>query len=806
MGFDLKAARKRGYDDEHLANYLGKKLDFDVGAAVKAGKTHTELAEYLSTFDAPTRLEADVPRTPEWAAQSPNLYGMFGAGKALYEQVARPSIEAGGFLGGAALGAPAGIPGAVGGAASGYAIAKKIDEIITNQINRIEGVRDKSTVAEETVASLHDLKDGLIMEMAGRAAPVIPLSIYNKIAAPFSGKIVPEAELLRNLAKADAGIQYTPAEQTQSRILGAVEGLVKRAPASAEIIQNWRFKNQLQPLLQQREQLIAAGGGQTDIKQLGNKIYIEVTSYLQEVEKVQGKQLNVLRREVLARMGTIASPETLGLTTQEILKTNAVAARQRARNAYNELSDLPDLTDKRFVPERMKEYAQVEIKSTKKLSKSARAAASEDLQWASDQRQIPPEVASQLDALPPGPQKEQIMTEIAQATERKLTWQEMQTYEDHLTAMMKKADPLIDVRGISQLTPEGRIYSNLRRELRIDMEEIAKATGGDVWAQYKTADVLWGDYARVYKSKEIQKLFKSHPERVIDTAIRPGAVTEIKTLKNALGPKGFQEVQEGFTNKLFGESDIFDPRSLGARINQYGRRTIEEVYGPRAFDKLAEIAKHGLDLTKVRIGSQFLKKLQSKYGNQLLDSIIDASASRKGDTNLFYNLATMKEVLEKPTYDKLENEVIARIFDTDPVSGLVNPQKLVKMFDTHGQTLSFLDKKKTEGLRKVVDYARRIGKSAGELVETPALDVGEGSVVSFRTAHLLLARPKLGFVEAVSTYPLTKLYLSKFGMKWLTEGFKVKAGTRKGLELAAKLAQLFKEDIRNIVAPQMGEE
>lgn len=809
MTFDLKSARKRGYEDEKIARFLGQKYDFDIDAAVKSGKSFGHLAEYLSTFDAPTRLEANVPRTPEWAGQHPTAYGMFGGAKAVYETLGRPGLEAAGMVGGGMIGAPVGPVGMAAGGAGGYAIAKKVDEIITNQINRIEGIEDKATIAEETISSLHDLKDGLIMEMVAQAAPVIPIAAYNKIMAPFASRMKPDAIIARDLAKGK-GIEYTPAEQTGSRAVGAIEDLVEKSPASGDILRDFRFQKQLQPLMEQRNQLIESGGGLKDINAVGEKIYAEVTDYLQQVEKVKGKRLNQLRRETLAKIGTTQAPDTLGLSIQEIAQTRSIASRQRARDAYNEISGISEIQGKEFIPENMRDFAREEIKRFKGLPKEGAEAATKHLEWAAAERQASSEALAIADAIPPGAERKAFLEAATAGQEQKLSWDAMQAYEDRLTSLIQADNPLRDVQGYSQLSANGRLYHVLRENLRKDMYNIAEATGGDAWAIYRTADTLWKEYASTYKSKTLQALFKASPAKVIKTAIRPGAITEIKTFKNALGPEEFQKVKQGFSNELFkspelaGSKEIFDPKALQAKLSQYGRATIEEVYGKRMFDELLELAEKGIDFTKIRTGTEFMKTLQKKHSAQIVEAIIDASGKR-ADTTLFYNLSSLKSALSETSMNSLEQQVIHKMFDINPTSGFVTPQSLVKMYDTHRTTLNWMNKKKANWLGRVVDYARPMSKTAGKAATEAAADASKGSVVSFRLMHLFFIRPVLGTVEAISTVPLAKLYLSKSGMKWLTEGFAVKAGTKRGLVISAKLAQLIAGDVTEELTPQYEE-
>lgn len=795
MPFDLPAARKRGYDDEHLANYLGKKHNFDVDAAVKAGKTHTQLAEYLSTFDTPTRLEAEPE--PTFAGQATDVYKQFGS----------PLVQMGGLVGGGMAGLPAGPLGAVGGAGLGYGMAKKADEIIINALNRLSGIKDKSSVVEETIESLKDVRDGMMYEMGGQMAPLALTGKYSpirKLMDPMSQPLT-DAQVSRNLADARAGYGFTAAEQTGSSILAGFETIVERAPVSGAIMRDFRFQKQLVPLLQERNNLLAAGGDINQTRAVGNKIHAEVTDYLQNQTKLRGAKLDNMRRKLLIEIGTHGSPDTLGLPLQDMLKGAGDAARQNARNAYEEIGQMPSVTSKEFAPTRMRDWARAELTKRKGMSPSARKVAREDLEWASNRRQLPKELQAQLDDLPPGPQKESIVAEIEEASQRKLTWEKMQAQEDHFSAKIRESDPLRDVENVSQMTPEGRIYYNLRKELRLDMKEIAEEIGGDVWATYNLADKLWGDYARPFKSKYIRDIFKAKPERVIDVAIRPNSITEVKVLKNALGPERFQLAQDIFTNKLIGPEDVFNPKAMKQRLQKYSHHTVDEVLGKGKFNEYNELAEKGMNFAEIRPTEALMKKLYDKHPGQVVDEIVKASATRKADTMTYYNLIMIKKVLSKPTYARLENQVIERMFDVSQTTGLITPQSLIQAFDSHAQTLSRLDIKKTKQLAFIVDRARRMSASASVLAEKAPIDIAKSSIIAIRQGHLVVMRPKLGIYEMLTTRMFSKLYNSKFGLKWLTEGFKVKARTARGIELAAKLVGVMSEPLAKEIAPQYEE-
>ena len=65
MAFDVEGARKAGYNDEEIANFLGKQSNFDVLGATKAGYGYGDIVKHL--VSQPPKTEA-TPATPVVAA------------------------------------------------------------------------------------------------------------------------------------------------------------------------------------------------------------------------------------------------------------------------------------------------------------------------------------------------------------------------------------------------------------------------------------------------------------------------------------------------------------------------------------------------------------------------------------------------------------------------------------------------------------------------------------------------------------------------------------------------------------------
>src|SRR5262249_30785251 len=63
-GFDIDGARKAGYSDDEIIQYLTQSRKFDVDSAVKSGYSKPEIIDYLST-SSPARNRFQIEQTPE---------------------------------------------------------------------------------------------------------------------------------------------------------------------------------------------------------------------------------------------------------------------------------------------------------------------------------------------------------------------------------------------------------------------------------------------------------------------------------------------------------------------------------------------------------------------------------------------------------------------------------------------------------------------------------------------------------------------------------------------------------------------
>jgi hypothetical protein len=785
--FDLEEARK-SWSDAEIAVKLSQDHEYNLAKAKADGHNDTEIAEYLANMPMPLRIRS--PReevVPEWGIKHPNLYGTYGAVKEVWEKGGKQSLEALGLAAGGLGGSAVGPAGTVAGAGLGYGIAKNVERSIQGVLDRLGGVsREERTLKKETRKTFRDIKTGMMFEMGGQIANVPIQKGLQTVLAPKSKYMTSSAEL--RAAEAEmTGIQPTAADVTHSKGLGLIESVIEKSPTGADIVNDFRFEKQLQPLMRERARLIAEVGPDEPINVLGRRIREQVDDYLTTQTNLKGERLEALRTDILSRLGTNASYKSVGLETKELLKHESIIAMNRARQAYldvgaelgNSAFETPELS--RVASEYLSQFKELPIQDPKM---------SRVLNWSVSQ--IPPELKAEIAAYPSEVRK-QMMDDIGSTFIKNRTWRNLVDFDKQLGGLARAENPSMQM-GVTpgtrfQTTPEGQIYGKLKDALRADMAAIAEQTGGNVLRKYEAAKALYSDLASVWKNKDLVRIAAQNPEDLVDAAFRANGTTEIKLLKEALGADGFFKLRQSFTNKIMGigKFDTFDPKFLNSQLRKYGDEMLSHVYTQGDLQFLKEVAKDGIQLGKQKPGTQFLRTLAQSYPDTVVDSIIGAPETKLQSNTLLKNIGMLKAAVDKPTIQKLSVKLADKLFQLNQTKDYVSPLAFSRMVNKYSERVlkQFFPADKVAQLQRLARVAANI-TSAERMAGNPS---GTGqTIITWSTARMMINQPTMGLATLITPKYLGKLYLSDFGLRWLTEGFTTPAIGAKGMELATKIA------------------
>lgn len=179
-------------------------------------------------------------RAPEWGMEHPNIYGLYGAGKAILEQAVRPAVETVGMIGGGIAGVPVGQP-ALGGAL-GYGFTTKAMDIVEDLYKKIgEEPLPVRTIKGEFLDSAYDV--GMAYAM-GKGLEIGESVLW--AADKYLFEKLPE-RLYASATKMPLSKKWTqvlPGKQLTKRQVAVKEGLSTKTPpsefgaAKAEALEN----------------------------------------------------------------------------------------------------------------------------------------------------------------------------------------------------------------------------------------------------------------------------------------------------------------------------------------------------------------------------------------------------------------------------------------------------------------------------------------------------------------------------------------------------------------------------------------
>jgi hypothetical protein len=131
------------------------------------------------------------------------------------------------------------------------------------------------------------------------------------------------------------------------------------------------------------------------------------------------------------------------------------------------------------------------------------------------------------------------------------------------------------------------------------METGAKGLGNDAYQAWRDANSFYRTNKEVFKTKLIARLSKDNPEIIVDQVFRPGRVSNIQKVREALKgtPEAWDQLKGAYFNKLITQSSDESGSVIGDKLlnnlKRMGDPSLKEIFGENAknLDLLARTAK-----------------------------------------------------------------------------------------------------------------------------------------------------------------------------------------------------------------------
>ena len=742
-------------------------------------------SDWDSAKPVPLKSSASKPdNTPEWAGRHPNLYGVMGAVK----EVSRFAGETAGLIGGGMVGAASPIPGgAVIGAGLGYGAVKAGERWL-------EG--EKATLPEAALTTAKDVGTGAAMEMGGQILGKTIGGVLEKMSKPSTSTLSKETIKERQDVAASLGITLSPAEVTGSKGLALYESMLDKSPFSTTIINTWRELRQLKPLIALREKMLTDGGKAEQVEVLGQKIKDQVNTFLAQYKSMNENQLNTLRGNVMAKLGSTETYESLGKSAQEAIAQQSKAVSDKASELYSKVSELiPEgttiATDK--LKDTAKRLLEAEMKKPSSLRNSQVLKIVQDLSGSKDA------LMQEIGQFPEAAQK-QILDKLKEEGVSNLDWKTLQSMRSELNSRIAQADAAMKTTQPGakfQSSPEAAAYKQLRKALDEDITAFSEESGGEIKDAFDLANAFYKKGKQVYDAPAIRRILSTNPDKVVDMVFRPKG-NEIDLVRTAVGQKVFNEtLKPAITKKLLGTEGTFSPKALQGNLEKYGKEVLDKVYSPQELKMISDLATNGkIAMEDTMAGHPFLKTLANERPEVVVDSILGSYERFPGSKTVLKNTLLVRSVVTKDTFNSLKQAFSDRLFKLNQITDQVQPEKLAKAVQTYENVLKiFYPAEQVNWLKQIAETGKGMA-TAERLASNPSGTAQ--NVITWGTWGALLRNPVHGaFTGIIAPKVMARLYMSEAGRRYFIEGMKTPLGTKKGTELAAKIAAITAKPLDN---------
>ena len=657
------------------------------------------------------------------------------------------------------------------------------------------GLRAANPIGQQALDAAKNTLFGSTLEGVARLVTAIGARGVEAITAPFHGAMDDVAQMISGTydarsrarlleeASAKSGKAFVPtaAEITQNKALAKVESVLDYIPFSTGELQKNRL-GQLNFLIKERESMLEGVGSQgEDNATLGRRIQERVDKLIQDFDMARGVGRDTVRQAILAKLGSSESFEALGRGTQESVMQARETARQGVNDAFAYARrQVP--AGKRIQPTHLVEAVNATINETPSNIRGTLPPLVENLKSSGN-----PELEAalkQIEALPQAVQEKLRPQLVEQYGESGYTVEGFAKVRDAINQALTAEKQA--VKG-GTATPNAKLLTTLKNALKADEEEFYQSIGGNAEHLFKLARAQSGEYKVRFNAKEVRTMLTSSPDKVLDVSIVPNNPTRVDLIKRAMDPGGWAQMSQAFTNKLLGvERDTLrNGTELLKELNRYGRSTLERVYGDKqAVNDLFETARYlsgegGVNVT----GNKFIRDMVRRDPEKVLNHILSFQTAETGAAGASreFRIRELKYMVGDEGWRDVQELYLADVLKKNKY-GIVSPATLSTTLFKQGDGVvrEILGKEKADALLNLGKVAQT-QQLASKLAENRS---GTGqALITYQSGMMILHDPVHGGILAILPDMAAKLYLSDFGRRWLTEGFRVSSTSKEAVTI-----------------------
>lgn len=433
---------------------------------------------------------------------------------------------------------------------------------------------------------------GLEPHIAGALAMATGMAVDPRNIA-LAGVENPESPIIGNIGGATTearaanaaryGIDLTPAEASQTRLLGYLEAIGNRYPYTADDFTNF-YTNQLQQADNIRAHLINTLGRNEASNAVEDMMKSKIQNYLQGATP---EQTAVLQDKFSDLEGYFKNPQT-GQFAQSMLAQQRKIALDQAGKQFEDIQNVvPSQTPLKtpLFAEMAQKFLNQEL-DAKVPDRSAGWV--KRLYSYTGSPEVPGMDIGEAATGGEASNLQKLIAEQMGQTEPQMTLGSSQMTMRKLRDLRISNDPgyLLGIKG------QGNTYAGyaakLRQALSQDIENGLNEIDPNAGQMFQQAKQNYAQTKELMNDPFIIKLLKNNPEDFLNHAVKPQDVTNVAKLKGILGDENFVPVQQNvLANLLVDKSGNLNPSSFINKVDRLGYPTLSTIFDP---DTLSEIA------------------------------------------------------------------------------------------------------------------------------------------------------------------------------------------------------------------------
>jgi len=609
-------------------------------------------------------------------------------------------------------------------------------------------------------------------------------------------------------AAKEMGITLSPADVTGSKAHGLMETLFNMNPITAGIIQKFK-KSQLDALTVEANDLknslatVTSGDLETVGTQIQSKINFIQNKIQNKIdEAISQSKSTAAQKELMlgAALDKYRSPEsypTLGTKAQTAVDKWAEVKNDAGRTAWvnvfendaggNHVLQPVQIAAQKFLDQMPKE-PEFQDAHLIPMLKALAGSGNPDLERA--MATIPAEIT--------GVERSQLIQGLETQYPPGRSLQDILKIRSDLNQGIFAGNAALrtGMQGMKGKTSfEGKVYSELKAALDEGLKGISDNAGGNLKPAMEEALALTREKHQFLDSDSIKAFRNSAaPEDAVLSFVNPNNSTELALLKAKVGERGFKPVADAFANKILGGSgqERLSPEKILSNLNSYGKETVEEAMGKGSFDRLIGLSKQ---LQASLIDPKKPIPIENLFFRQLITKSLENNPQKVVDTLIRpFNTKNAALTTLHLGDDMRKNVVTAwmqkRLEENQ--SGVILPSQIAKLTKDYGEEtlkawMGADVYKEFQNLSNVSSRLSTAERIAGNVSGTGGVMEARGVVNGTMSNLGKLAISIIGAGGGVATGGAVgglaglvsvlvlpriaaKIYTSKAGLRWATEG------------------------------------